>query len=150
MMSRRFVTVAPETPMADVAQKLLKRRTAWAAVVDAAGDFVGFVSAQGVLGAFVEFLHDEMPVGPASRYLDPEPPALQVDTPLLDAIEAFVGAGRVVYALPVLRGGELVGVVRRLDAVRAAMQYFAAGGKALGPGTLYMSALKGSEEKPPY
>jgi hypothetical protein len=50
----------------------------------------------------------------------------------------------------VLRGRELVGVVRRLDAVRAAMEYFAAGGKALGPGTLYMSALKGSEEKPPY
>lgn len=149
MMTLRYVQVEPRTPMGEVAQRLLKRKSAWAAVVDGAGDYVGFVSTQGVLGALVESLRDEMPVGPASRYLDPEPAALREDTPLLDAMEAFVGEGEPVHALPVLREGKLVGVVTRLDTVRAAMEYFAKSKKP-GAATLYMSALKGSEEKPPY
>lgn len=149
MMVEQFVRVAPETPMAEVAQTLLKRKVSWAAVVDATGAFVGFVSAQGVLTAFVEFLHDEMPVGPAGRYLDPETPVLHVDTPLLDAMEAFVGPGPVMHVLAVLRDREIVGVVTRLAAMRAALEYFTAN-KDLRPGTLYVSALRDGHEKPPY
>lgn len=164
MMTPRYVQVEPGTPMGEVAQRLIARKSAWAAVVDDAGAYVGIVSTQGVLGALVERLLDEMPMGPASHYLDPGGPPLREDTPLLDAMEAFVGGGPPVHALPVLRDGKLVGVVTRLDAVRAAMKYFAKDsigkdsigkdsiGKDKGPGaaTLYMSALRGNDEKPPY
>lgn len=149
MMTARYVQVEPRTRMGEVAQRLIERKSTWAAVVDGAGDYVGFVSTQGVLGALVESLRDEMPVGPASHYLDPGAAALREDTPLLDAMEAFLASGPPVHVLPVLRDARLVGVVTRLDAVRAAMEYFAKS-KTSGPGTLYMSALKGSEEKPPY
>jgi len=149
IMVHRFIKVTPETPMAGVAQQLLKRKVSWAAVVDTTDAFVGFVSAQGVLAAFTAVLHDEMPVGPAIRYLDPDTPELHEDTPLLGAMEAFVGPGPVVHVLPVLRDREIVGVVTRLDAVRAALDYFTAH-PDLSPGTLYMSALRAGHEKPPY
>lgn len=149
MMSRRFAQVHPETPIAEVARLLLKQRVAGAAVVDHAGGFVGLVSAQGVLAAFMKVLHDEAPVGPTRRHLDPETPLLHEDTPLLDVLEAFVSNGRVLHALPVLRGRGIVGIVTRLDAVRAALDYFG-GVSEQGPGTLYMSALKGEQEPSPY
>lgn len=149
MMSRRFVRALPEAPIAAVARQLLKQGASCAALVDAEGTFHGFVSTHGVVSALVGFLHDEVPLAPASHYRDPETPILREDTPLLDALDAFVGAGDVVHALPVLREAEIVGIVRRLDAVRAAMDYVGSD-KDLSPGTLYMSALKGSHEKPPY
>lgn len=148
IMVRRFVRVDPETSMAELARRLLNRNVSWAAVVDAAGTFSGFVSAQGVLTAFATVLQDEMPVGHAIHYLDPATPELHEDSPLLSAIEAFVGPGPAVHVLPVLRDREIVGVVRRLDAVRAALDYFKAN-KDLSPGTLYVSALAEEQEKPP-
>jgi hypothetical protein len=65
------------------------------------------------------------------------------------AVEAFVKGGRANLALPVLRGERLVGVVTRLDVVRATMDHFA-GEKDTTPGTLYISALKKMDEKPPF
>ena len=149
IMLHRFVKLDPQTPMVEVAQQLLKRKVSWAAVVDTAGAFVGFVSAQGVLTAFAALLQDEMPVGSAIHYLDPVTPELHEDAPLLAAMEAFVGPGPMVHVLPVLRDRKIVGVVRRLDAVRAALDYFSAN-PDLSPGTLYMSALSAANEKPPF
>jgi len=92
-----------------------------------------------VLAALAEFLHDERPVGPLLEYLDPASPRLSEKTPLMAAIHLFGEAGHDVHALPVLRGDELVGVVTRLDVVRAVMDYLG-GAKGTGPATLYISA----------
>jgi len=150
MMSRRFVRAQPETAMTEVARLLLRHGTTVAAVSDAGGAFQGFVSDHGVLTAFVELLHDERPVASAVHYLDPPTPTLRERTPLLDALEAFAGAeGRPLQVLPVLQEAAIVGVVTRLDAIRAAMDYVAPDSDQ-SPATLYMSALKESHEKPPY
>ena len=68
---------------------------------------------------------------------------------LMAAVEAFAKEGRANFALAVLRGERLVGVVTRLDVLRAAMDYFA-GEKDTSPGTLYLSALKRMDDKPPF
>jgi CBS domain-containing protein len=149
LMARDFITLRPEASIGEVAKILVRRRVFGAAVVDADGSFLGYVSTRGVLAALAEFLHDERPAGPLLEYLDPVSFQLSEKTPLMTAIHRFGEAGHHVLALPVLRGDDLVGVVTRLDLVRAVMGYLG-GGKGTGPATLYISALKKSDEGPGY
>ncbi len=149
IMRRDFAVVTPETSMRDVAKTLLRKKIVGAAVIDENERFHGFVSTQGLMLAVVDFLNDEIPVGPIQSYFDPEPPALTESSSVMAAVEAFVKRGRANLALPVLCDGRLVGVVTRLDVVRATMDYFA-GAKDTKPGTLYLSALERMDEKPPF
>jgi CBS domain-containing protein len=149
MMARDFISVRPEASIGEVAKTLVRRRVFGAAVVDADGCFHGYVSTRGVLAALAEFLHDERPVGPLLEYLDLVSPRLSEEASLMAAIHRFEEAGHNVLALPVLRGDELVGVVTRLDVLRAVMDHLG-GAKGTGPETLYISALKKSDEGPSY
>ncbi len=149
MMARDFISLRPEASIGEVAKTLVRRRVFGAAVVDADGCFHGYVSTRGVLAALAGFLHDERPVGPLLEYLDPDSPRLSEKTSLMAAIHLFEEAGHNILALPVLRSGEFVGVVTRLDVLRAVMDYLS-GAKSGGPGTLYISALKKSDEGPGY
>jgi CBS domain-containing protein len=148
-MHHDFAIVSPETSLGVVAKMFLKKRIAGAAVVDRNDRFVGFFSTQGLMRVLVDFLNEEVPAGPIQSYLDPEPPVLGETSPLLAAVEAFVKRGCTILALPVLRGERLVGVVTRLDVVRATMSYFDQD-KNTSPGTLYLSALRNMEERPPF
>ena len=149
IMRSNFAVVSPETSLRDVAKILLKRKISGAAVLDKKERFQGFLSTHGLMLAVVDFLNEEIPVGPVQSYLDPEPPVLAEESSLMAAVEAFAKEGRANFALAVLRGERLVGVVTRLDVLRAAMDYFA-GEKDTSPGTLYLSALKRMDEKPPF
>jgi len=149
MMAHNFISLRPEASIGEVAKILVRRRVFGAAVVDAEGCFCGYVSTRGVLAAMAEFLQDERPVRPLLEYLDPVSPQLSEETPLMAAIHCFGEAGQDILALPVLRGDELVGVVTRLDLMRAVMDYLG-GAKGTGAATLYISALKNTDEDPGY
>jgi len=147
MMTRDFTALRPDASVGEAARTLVRRRLRGAAVVAADGRFVGFVSLRGVLAALAEFLHDERPVGPIAGYLDPDPPRLREESSLLAALQLFTEAAGADLALPVLREATLVGVVTRLDVLRAVMRYLGGDGGA-GPATLYLSALRRSDEGP--
>ena len=148
LMNRKFVAVDPETRMSDLARLLVKKRVRGAAVIDGEGNFVGTVSSVGLMNALLEVVHDEVPPGPVKSYLDPESPTLTEDTALLAAAELLASSGYELWGLPVLRDGEVVGAVTRLDIIAAVMKYLddVRGGE---PETLYISALKEIDEKPP-
>jgi len=147
MMARDFATLRPDASVGEAARTLVRRRLRGAAVVGADGRFVGFVSLRGVLAALAEFLHDERPAGPISGYLDPDPPRLREDASLLAAVQIFFEAGNADLALPVVREEALIGVVTRLDVVRAVLRYLG-GNEGAGPATLYLSALRRPDEGP--
>jgi len=147
LMTRDFTALRPDASVGEVARTLVRRRLRGAAVVAADGRFVGFVSLRGVLAALAEFLHDERPLGPISGYLDADPPRLREDASLLAALQLFAEAGGADLALPVVRDGVLIGVVTRLDLVRAVLRYLG-GNSGAGPATLYLSALRSPDEGP--
>jgi CBS domain-containing protein len=148
-MDPKPVTVGPEMRVGEVARVLIKKRANGAAVVDDGGRFLGFISAQGLMKALNDYVHDDVPPGPVNRYLDPESPSLSEGSALMDATQVFANSGYQLWAVPVLRAERIVGVVTRLDVVRAVMGYFGRQ-KSQEPETLYISALKEPGEKPPY
>jgi CBS domain-containing protein len=150
MMNRKPVTFGPETHMRDVAKVFLKKKVPCAAVIDDDHRFVGLVSTQGLMLAVVDAVYEEVPPGTVKGYIDPDPPRLTERMSLMQVAELFVKGGYTHRALPVMKGDRLVGVVSRLSVVQAVVDYF----KGVTPGTqaasLYISALKELDEKPPF
>ena len=148
-MNRKFVVVDPETPVGEVARLLVKKKVQGGAVVDGEGRFVGTISSSGLMNALLDLVHEEVPPGPAKSYLDPELPTVTEDTALMAVAELFARSGYALWAVPVLRDGEVVGAVNRLDVIGAVVGYLADAPSGES-GTLYISALKEIDEKPPW
>ncbi len=100
------------------------------------------------MNALVDLVHDEVPPGPAKSYLDPELPTVSEDTALLTVAQLFASSGYEVWGLPVLRDGEPVGSVNRLDVIASVVKYLDEV-RGRESETLYISALKEIDEKPP-
>ena len=149
MMNRKPVTVAPDARMGEVAELFLKKKIPSAAVVDEEGRFLGLISTQDLMNALMDLVHDEVPPGPARTYVAPDQPRLTEGTALMKVAEMFVTGGYANRSLPVLRGDRLVGIVTRLDVIRAVMAFFRGAGEGQAE-TLYISALKEIDEKPDF
>lgn len=136
VMTRDVLSVAPQTPLREVARLLGERRISGVPVVDEAGTCLGVVSE-------ADLLPKQLSRGPSRRLPlewifgerhDPEEvrrraastaaqamsaPAVTIgpDRPLRDAAEVMVDRG--VNRLPVVSEGTLVGILTRADLVRA-------------------------------
>ncbi len=147
LMTRRPAIVDPESSMGDLARVFLSKNVPSAAVVDGEGKFHGLISTQGLMTAMVDLVYEEVPPEPVKSYLDLEQPRITEETSVMKVVDLFARGGYSIRALPVLRGDRFVGIVTRLDVVRALLEYFA-GVEDKGEQTLYISALRGSDEKP--
>ena len=148
-MNRKFAVVDPEMRTGDVAKLFAKKKVQGAAVVDSEGRFVGTISSSGIMNALIDMVHDEIPPGLAKNHLDPELPTVTEDTPLMAVVELFARSGHQLWAVPVILDGKVVGAVNRLDVISAVIKFLgdAEAGEAR---TLYISALKEIDEKPPW
>jgi CBS domain-containing protein len=139
-MSRDVVKVSPETPLRDVARVLLRHHLSAVPVVDAAGAVVGMVSEGDLIGrkkteretrsewwlmrlAEGEPLNDEFlkhiqgPLAVAREVMSSPVVSVTEDTPF-DEIAALMATHRV-KRVPVVRDGQIVGIVRRADLLRS-------------------------------
>jgi tRNA nucleotidyltransferase (CCA-adding enzyme) len=110
LMSSPVHTVAPETPLAELADSLSRWRHTGAPVVRD-GELVGIVSSRDL-----ERAADGRMQLPVSSCMSQQPITVSPDASLEDA-QALMeqhDVGR----LPVLRGGRLVGIVTRADLLR--------------------------------
>ncbi len=140
LMSRDVVRVSPETPLRDVARVLLHHQLSAVPVVDATGAVVGMVSEGDLIGrkkteretrsewwlmrlAEGEPVNEEFerhiqgPLAVASEVMSSPVISVTEDTPF-DEIAALMATHRV-KRVPVIRDGQLVGIVRRADLLRS-------------------------------
>lgn len=149
MMNRKPLIIDPDTRMGDAARLLLKKKAPAAAVVDGKKHFHGIVSTQGLMVALVDIVYEELPEGPVKNYMDPMPPKLSETSPLMMVAEMFVKGGYTNRAFPVMRDGQLVGLITRLGVIGAVMGY-TQGAKDRDSQLLYISALKEMDEPPAF
>jgi CBS domain-containing protein len=140
VMTRDVTTVAPETPVREIARLMVERRVSAVPVVDAAGRLLGLVS-EGDLLQRAETGTEERRSWWLDLFADPDARAtsflkahgrtaaevmverLEVahpDTPL--DVAARLMHERRVKRLPVVEDGRLVGIVARADLLRALLQ----------------------------
>jgi CBS domain-containing protein len=137
IMTPRPVTVRADTPIAEAADLMLRKRISGLPVVDAAGRLVGIVSEgdflrRGEIGTrhrrsgWLEFF-----VGPgklASEFvreegrlvkdvMTPDPKTVDEQVPIEDIVQIMEQKG--IKRLPVLRNGELIGIVTRANLLQA-------------------------------
>jgi len=139
-MTKEVITVSPETRVSDLTQTLAGKNLGGVPVVDAEGRLVGIVT-QSDLIARVE----ELELPPALNILDfhlylqipshlfrkvekmlgttvadimsPKPLTVSPDTPV-PRIAALMEQQKI-HTLPVLEGGKIVGIVGKIDLIRA-------------------------------
>ena len=139
LMNNDVATVAPETPLREVAKTLLAHRMSAIPVVEADGSLVGMVSEGDLVGRKrteretksewwlqrlaegeplnSEFLaHLQSPLAVAREVMTSPVISISEETPA-DEIASLMAAHNV-KRLPVLRDGRVVGVVRRADLLR--------------------------------
>jgi CBS domain-containing protein len=140
IMTKEVITVSPETRVSDLAQTLAGKKLGGVPVVDAEGGLVGIVT-QSDLVARVQ----ELELPPALNILDfhlylqipshlfhkvekilgttvadimsPKPLTVSPDTPV-PRIAALMDQQKI-HTLPVLEGGKIVGIVGKIDLIRA-------------------------------
>ena len=140
IMTKEVITVSPETRVSDLTQTLAGKNLGGVPVVDAEGRLVGIVT-QSDLIARVE----ELELPPALNILDfhlylqipshlfrkvekmlgttvadimsPKPLTISPDTPV-PRIAALMDQQKI-HTLPVLEGGKIVGIIGKIDLIRA-------------------------------
>jgi CBS domain-containing protein len=137
IMTHRVTTVRADTPIADAAELMLRKRISGLPVVDAAGKLVGIVSEgdflrRGEIGTrrrrsgWLEFF-----VGPgklASEFvrqegrtvrdvMTPDPATITEEATLEDIVQLMEQKG--IKRIPVLRGDALIGIVTRANLLQA-------------------------------
>jgi CBS domain-containing protein len=108
IMTRQVVSVSPVTPVRQLAKILTQNRISGVPVVDKRGKVVGIVSERDLLdgrGSQVKSIMNKNVIGVAE------------DTSVQEI--ASLMATRHQKRLPVMRGGQLAGIVSRADVVRA-------------------------------
>ena len=138
-MTREVVTVAPGTPLREVARTLAERGISGAPVVDASGELIGVISEGDFLvkergrsgrrpsrmfalfgGGSEDSEQRRLSAETAVQAMSAPPVTIEEDRTLRETAALMIDRG--VNRLPVMRDGRIVGIVTRADLVRAYMR----------------------------
>jgi CBS domain-containing protein len=140
IMTTEVITVSPETLVSDLTQTLAGKKIGGVPVVDADGTLVGIVTQSDLvdrakdleLGPVINILDfhlyfdlpshmfkqvKKMLGATVADVMSPEPLTIAPDTPISQI--AALMAKQQVHTLPVMEGGKLVGIIGKMDLVRA-------------------------------
>jgi CBS domain-containing protein len=107
IMSKDVVAVAPEMPVGDAAELLLRYRIHGAPVIDSADQIVGMVSFTDLAARRGKTVRDAMA---------PDPVCAAEDTPVEEV--AAMMLDQMVRRVPIVRGGRVVGIVSASDIIQ--------------------------------
>ncbi|WAR43248.1 CBS domain-containing protein [Methylomonas rapida] len=116
-MSTHVTTVAPETDVAQALKKMLDHRVTSVPVVDSHGKLVGIFSEKDGMKIVVESAYNQSMAGKVSEFMSKELVVVDADESLVDVAAKFQNTP--IRSFPVMREGEMVGMISRVDVLRA-------------------------------
>ena len=121
-MTRKLITFAPDQPMFEVVQKLLKNKISGAPVIDENGQLCGVISEGDCLKEVVKGKYNNMPnlAGKASDHMTSNVITITPDVNIFDAANMFLN--KRIRRFPVVEGGKLVGQISQKDIMRAVIK----------------------------
>ena len=116
-MAKRLVTLTKDTNVIDAIKKLLDHKITCAPVIDSKGQLIGMFSEKDGMKVFLESVYNQGMSGKVGEYMTTEIINIDAQTLIVDLAEKFQKSS--VRSFPVFQEGELVGVISRVDVLRA-------------------------------
>jgi CBS domain-containing protein len=116
-MSTNIITVTPSTKISQAIKKLLDHKITSMPVIDERGKLVGIFSEKDGIKVFVESAYNQSMDGAVGEIMNKEPLIIDADASLVDVAAKFEETPA--RSFPVFQNGELVGIISRVDVLRA-------------------------------
>lgn len=116
-MSTNLVTVSPDTEISQAIKKLLDHKVTSVPVIDQRGKLVGIFSEKDGIKLVVESAYNQSMDGKVGDIMSKEPVIINAGDSLVDVAAKFEGTA--IRSFPVFQDGELVGMISRVDVLRA-------------------------------
>ena len=116
-MAKRLVTLTKDNNVIDAIKKLLDHKITCAPVIDSKGHLIGMFSEKDGMKAFLESIYNQGMSGKVSEYMTTDTVKIDAQASIVDLAEKFQQSS--VRSFPVCQEGELVGVISRVDVLRA-------------------------------
>lgn len=116
-MTRRIVTLSPDTSVHAALRLLVAHAISGAPVVDARGEVVGMLTGRDVLGAVFRASYHKDAGGTVADSMSRDVQTVEAEADVTEVIERFLESPY--RRFPVLAGTQLVGVISRHDVLRA-------------------------------
>ncbi|MEQ1528845.1 MAG: CBS domain-containing protein [Methylococcales bacterium] len=116
-MAKRLVTLTKETNVIDAIKKLLDHKITCAPVLDGKGQLLGMFSEKDGVKVFLESVYNQGMSGKVGDYMSTEIIKVDAVSSIVDLAEKFQKSS--VRSFPVYQNNELVGVISRVDVLRA-------------------------------
>jgi len=117
-MSKRLITLKPETNVVEAMDVLLKAKISGAPVVDDDGKLVGILSEVDLMQIIVQDSYYDESMGIVGDYMRSPVDTISPELDIYTLAEMFISQSRRRY--PVVSEGRLVGQISRRDVLRAA------------------------------
>jgi predicted transcriptional regulator len=116
-MATRLVNFAPDDDILYAMRVLLDKHLSGAPVLDEAGRLIGVLSKKDCLAIVYNTAYHQDWGGKVEQYMSREVEHIDADSSILTAAEKFLHSS--FRRFPVLRNGQLVGQISRMDILRA-------------------------------
>ena len=116
-MAKRLVTLTKDTNVIDAIKKLLDHKITCAPVVDSKGQLVGMFSEKDGMKVFLESVYNQGMSGKVGDYMTTDTISVDANSSIVDLAEKFQKSS--VRSFPVYKDSEFVGVISRVDVLRA-------------------------------
>ena len=116
-MATELVSFDPADDIVSAMRVLLERHLSGAPVVDSRGRLVGILSQKDCFEIVYRTAYHQDWSGQVQQYMSSDPECLEADGSVVEAADRFLHSS--FRRFPVLRNGELVGLISRRDILRA-------------------------------
>ncbi len=116
-MSEHVATVKPETDVAVAFKIMLDNKVTSLPVVDGHGKLVGIFSEKDGMKVAAQSAYNQSMTGKVSEYMSKDVLIVDAEESLVDVAAKFQDT--VMRSFPVFQNGEMVGVISRVDVLRA-------------------------------
>jgi len=123
-MSTDLITLDPEMDILRAAHTLIRNNISGAPVVDKTGGLLGLLTERDFMRVVMQSEYHAMPGGLVKEFMSGNPQTVAPDESILRVAQLFI-EGRY-HRYPVVRDGQLVGMISRRDVMRAMGKHYPA------------------------
>lgn len=116
-MSEHVATVKPETDVAVAFKIMLDNKITSIPVMDGQGKLVGIFSEKDGMKVVVESAYNQSMSGKVGDFMSKDPLVVEAEESLVDVAAKFQNTP--IRSFPVFQGGQMVGMISRVDVLRA-------------------------------